>query len=338
MGWIKEAVVLFIGLALLGTGLFLFGIICIGYVILTFRSGKGKNTPGAQPSRLQISPRYILGAALAAISLVAWASGGILSPVFFGALAALAFLWPQLPFERIGSGVAPVPGTILLRSRLFPFVWHAVAEVKPGAEDLARALSSFEGKLIIVKQRGFYAHAKTMALDASSAEAKVTEEFRRMTTLVTQGHAYFLPLDSAASATVFGNTVVPSSSNGDGLGGAPPDVMVLEASGGFVSKSGSYDSIPHRSTRPMIPTSNRTVRHPPLVWEVLEGLGKKLKLPEPDSFSNLLQSIHSSRNEPLSERLAGLESSGDGVKVTALPGDQVELSRAQLRAIVSIYS
>jgi len=334
MGWIKKGIIFIVGLALLGTPLFVLGILCIGYVILTLRSGKPKGAPG---SVLPIKPRYLLAGALSILSLVAFASGGVLSPLLFGALACLVFVWPRLPFGRMTSEVVPVSGTILLRSSLVPFVWHSVAEVKPGVEELARALSSFEGRLII-KHGAVYAHVKTFALDATSADAKITNEFRTMASTVKQGGAYFLPLDAATSANAFKMRISPKTSKGDTLAGPTPDVLVLEASGGFVSKSGTYSSESSPSKGATIPQATRAFNHRPLIWEFLERVGNRFKLPEPDSFSNLLLSVQASRNEPLSERLAGLESSGENLKVKALAGDEVGLSRAQLRAIVSIYS
>jgi hypothetical protein len=338
MGWIRKAVVLFIGLALLGTGFWPFGILCFGYLVLALRSGGGKGAPSPSRGRPGVSPRYLLAGALVVLSLVAFASGGTFSPILFVSLAAVVLAWPMLPFSAFFSRVAPLEGTILLRSTAIPFVWHSVAEVKPGAEDLARALSSYEGRLMIAKPGIVYAHVKAFAFDARSAEWKVTQEFRKIASSVQPGGAYLLPLDSAASSQAFRKKISPAPTTGDALASPSPDLLVIDSSGGFVSRSGSYSTAPGPASRPVFPVRTRTLRKSPLTWEVLESLGKKLRWPEPDSFSNLLQSVHATRQEALSERLANLESSGAKVKVQALGGEEVELSRAQLRAILSIYS
>jgi hypothetical protein len=335
MGWLKKAVILLLGLGFIGSGLFLFGVVCIGYLILTLRPGRKNKSPsrGAPP----LPARYLAAGFLAVLCLAAFASGGTFSPIFFGILAILLAAWPHLPLNIFTSKVVPVKGTILLRSEFLPFVWHSIAEIKPGAEDLARALSSFEGRLLIMKRGVLYAHTKTTALSAGAAEEKITREFGRMAGSVMPGGAYLLPLDSEESSQAFRTRLRPLQTGGDSLIGPTPDLIVLDASRGFVSRSGHFASV-QGSTGTTIPEGTRPLRTPPLTWEALERLGKKLRWPEPDSLSNLLQSVHASRNEPLAERLAGLESSGDKVTVQALAGDKVELSRAQLRAMVSIYS
>lgn len=338
MGWIKKAVILFVGLALLGSGLWLFGVLCLGYLVISFFTGKGRGTQPAPRGHLSVRPSYIAAAALLALALVAFASGGIFSPIVFGALALVVLLWPFTPLGLMASRVDPVSGTILLRSTFFPFVWHSVAEVKPGAEDLARALSSYEGKLLITKRGAVYAHVKVLALEARTAEEKVTGEFRRIASTLMPGGAYLLPMDCEASSKTFVTKLSSVSPRSDPLAGPAPDLLVLDASGGFVSRSGSYVSVPGESRGTIIPDATWAIRKPPLTWEAIEALGKKLRWPEPDSFSNLLQSVHASRNEPLAERLARLETSEKGVTVEALGGDRVDLTRPQLRSLLKIYS
>jgi len=337
MGWVAKAIILLIGLSLLGTVFWFFGIVCLGYLILAWRTGKGAGTRSSLRGLL-VRPRYLLAGSLGMLSLVAFASGGTFSPILFLFLACVVFVWPRLPLGALVSRAVPLDDTILLRSSTIPFVWHSVAEVKPGAEDFARALASYEGRLMIVKPGAVYAHVRAFALDSKGAEGKVTEELRRIAKSVTPGGAYLLPLDSASSAQAFRKKIIQIPSTGDGLPDPGPDLLVIDSSGGFVSRSGSYNAAPGPASGPFFPGSTKVLRRSPLTWEVLEKLGKRLRWPEPDSFSNLLQSVHASRQEALSERLAGLESSGAKVKVQALGGDEVELSRAQLRAIFSIYS
>ena len=337
MGWIWKAVVLFVGLALLGSGFWPFGILCLGYLVVPFFYGKRKDG-GPTKVGLAMSSRYVLASILLFLSLLALASGGTLSPIVFGVLAALALLWPLLPFGSFISGVVPVGDTILLRSSLVPFVWHSVAEVKPGAEDLGRALSSFGGRLVIMKRGSVYVHIRATALDARSAEEKVTKELRRTANSITPGGAYLLPLDCGASSKVFSGGYASVSHKSDPLAGPAPDLLLLDASNGLVSRYGSYDSVKGSHRGIIIPENTRAHHNPPLTWEALERLGKKLEWPAPDSYSNLLQSVHASRNEFLAERLESLETEGGQVKVRALGGEESTLSRAQLRAILSIYS
>jgi hypothetical protein len=70
----------------------------------------------------------------------------------------------------------------------------------------------------------------------------------------------------------------------------------------------------------------------------MEAIAKRTIWPEPDSFSNLLESLVVTRNEPLGARLVKLEDSEGGLLIHTLSGDEVRASRPQVRAIVSIYS
>lgn len=336
MGWATRLAILFLGLVFLGSGLWFLGAVCFAYLVLASRHKKGKvSVPGALPSR---SPglRYVAAAALAIYSVAALFSGGVLSPAVFVALAVLVAFWPSLPMGPLLSKTVAVDGTILLRSKFVPFVWHSVAEVKPGAGDLARALSSYEGRLTILRTGVVYAHARALALDARSAEASVTSQFRRAASAVQPGEAYLLPLDCEEASEAFKKKLSPVRSSADALRGPLPDLLVLDSSGSFVSRTGAYAAAPGNST--VIPTSNRASKDPTLTWEALERLGKRLTWSEPDSYSNFLESLRATHREPLAERFAGLEGSEGNVKVRALGGEEVQLTRAQVRAILSIYA
>jgi hypothetical protein len=337
MGWLKKAVILFVGLALLGTGFFFIGLLCLGYLVASFFFGKGKASQRAKGG-LSVNPRYILAFVLFAVSLLALASGGTFSPIVFGTMAAAVLLWPVLPFGYLVSRVVPVKDSILLRSSLVPVVWHSFAQVKPGAEDIPRALSSYKGRLVVTRSGSVYSHVKTFALTARSAEEKVNQELRRMASSITPGGAYLLPLDSQESSRAFSGGYSSISQKGDPLAGPAPDLLVLDASGSTVARYGSYEVAKGGRGNIIIPETHRVHRNPPLTWEALERLGKKLKWPDPDNYSNLLQSVHATQNEQLAERFSNLETAGDRVAVQGLGGDRVELSRAQLRAMVSIYS
>jgi hypothetical protein len=334
MGLLSKLLVFFVGLSAVGLGLWFLGIVCFAYILYSPRPKKGGP---AQPRRpgLGLSPRLLLASALLLLSAVAYSSGGTFSPLVLLSSSALLFLWPRLSLTPLLSRASPSDGSILLRSAPVPFLWHCVAEVKPGADDLARALSSFDGRLVFLRGGPVYAWVTVFALGRGGAEDRAVSILRDSASSILPGGAYLLPLEGRASAEAFKLRLV-ASPRPDPFA-LPPDVLVLEASGGFVRKTGSY-RVAGPSAHASLPSPTRSLERGPLLWEALEALGKKRRWPDPDPYSNLLESLQAAKGEPIGERLAGLEGSGQTLKVKALGGDTVSLSPPQLRALAAVYS
>ena len=337
MGWGSRLVLLFGGLASFGLGLWFVGGICFALLVVIMRPrGRGRLT-GGDRVRPSFPTRRFASATLGLLSLVALAAGGILSPLVLLSVAAIVLLWPHLPFGLLMSRFVPVSDSILLRSSIIPFFWHSLSEVKPGAEEFPGALSSYTGRLAVLKSGATYAHVTAFALDSRRAETVVISKFREASSSVYPKGAYLLPLDSSQSFELLRvklNRVNPVFAR---LGDQGTDFLVLESEGGFVRKWGAYVISGRGSPHAAFPPAGAMPPKEPLLWEVLETLGKRGGWPEPDSYSGLLDSIRSTSGEPLAGRVSLIESSGLNVTVHALGGESVQLSRPQLRAIVSMY-
>ena len=338
MGLTSKLFAVFVGLLSFGLGLWLVGALCLLYVLVSSRPRRASNSPPEAHGPRKVQTRFLFALALASLSLVALASGGTLSPIILFSLALTAIVWPFLPIGPVFSTVVPVEDSILLRSAFLPFFWHGLAEVKPGAEDIPRALSSYAGTLLLVKKGGsVYARIGAIALDASRAETIIISKFRDAAGSISPGGAYLLPLDGKSSSDLFRLKLTRVGLRRGELAGQGADVEVLESQGGFVRKVGAYRIAGPRVSRAVLPVAGQRPPRNPLLWEVLRGIGADRRWPDPDRYSDLLHSVHATRGEPVAERFNGVEGSGPGVTVHGLGGDTLELSRPQLRAIMALY-
>ncbi len=73
--------------------------------------------------------------------------------------------------------------------------------------------------------------------------------------------------------------------------------------------------------------------------EVFKAVGNRLNWPHPDQYTAFLSSLVATSGEPVGTRIldAGAGSQAQMVVVKSQSSPPVELSRAQLRAVVRIY-
>jgi len=318
-----------VGLVSFGVGAWPLGALCFLCLAVTL-----------WPRRLgHFSSRQFLGMVMFLLSAMAVAFGGTLSPFVFAVAGAALLAWPAALRSLHFDVLVPVEGSIMMKTNLHPFTWAALAELKPGPEEFPRSVSGFSGSLLVFTDTGqVYSIARCSALDMRVAETKVLDAFRE--SLPTGGAAYLMPLSSSQAAGVlrqrFTKTGIPMqqlAQSASRISGA----MLLECDGGFVRKA-SVSGIRGVSAEARLPVNPGEVASPPLAWEVFEALGKRTKWPAPDSFSGLLNTMLATRGVPLGERIKELEGSGEEVRVRSLSGEEVTTTRAQLRALISIYS
>lgn len=338
MGWGSRLVALFLGLVLLGVGLWPVGVLCFLYLTASFRPRGSKKATSKARSGVLLSRRRILAFVLFALSAVAVVSWGITSPTVFLAAGLVALLWPSLTRRLPFSQVVPVSDSVLLRSRYSPVDWCALAELKTGAEPFPRAVSSFAGTLLVFADTGkAYALARCRSLGGKGAEAKLLFQFR---SAVPGTGAYLLPLDAEAAADVLrlklSLTKLPPGDLAESASRAS-GVLVFDCDGRIILRAAVFD-IEGPSRWSTLPGRGSELESAPLTWEVLEALGRRTKWPDPDPFSNLLDSMTATRGVPVAERIGSLEGAGAQVTVHSLAGEEVRVSRSQLRAILSIYS
>jgi len=199
-----------------------------------------------------------------------------------------------------------------------------------------RALSSFTGTLLVYPATGrAYSLATSYALSQGVAEAKLLPQFRS-----PLHGAYLFPLDGKSAADTLRRKLSPLRlPQGDLTQSVPraSGLIVLECDEGVVHRAASFESA-REAAFPTLPPRGAAASSRPLLWEVLDAMGRTTHWPDPDAFSSLLASVSATKGEPLGERLRALEGSEDNVNVESLTGDSLVLSRPQLRAMFAIYS
>ncbi len=340
MRWKSKLLAVVLGLVFLGGGLWPLGLLCFVYLLLPARSRTSSGEERGAGRRNVVSWRLVAGFVLFFVAGIAHASGGTLSPAVFTAAATVTIAWPSLGRILPLGEVDAMRDSILLRSKYLPLSWHAVAELKPGAEPFPRAASSFEGRLAIFTETGkAYLLAACFAFSRNDAELRLLH-LLKSTSPHREAGAFLLPLDSISASEVFrlrlSRVHLSKESIADATP-APSGLLLLDCSRGKVVKAAAY-AVHGPAPLSRIPNTASDLESAPLVWEVLEALGKKVAWPDPDAVSNLLDSFVATRGVPLGERLKNLEDAGDALMVRSLAGEEFRMPRPQLRALVSIYS
>ena len=340
MGWKMKLSALFLGVVLFEAGAWPLGLICLIYLALSVWPRRSGNPIAGAARTLRTSVRQGLALMMLILSAVAFASGGVFSPFVFLLIGVALFSWPSVLRRLPLTELVPQEDSILLRSKYTRLSWSALAEVKPGAEEFSRAVSSFGGRLLAFTDTGrVFSIATCSALSRKEAEAKILEVFRRAAPSGNAG-AFLFPLDSKGAVGVIRLKLSKANfplgrlaESASRISGA----IVLDCDGGRVLRA-SVSDIDGPSSSPRLPAKPEAMVSPPLAWEIFESVGKRTRWPQPDSLSNLLDSMLATKGVPLAERVREFQTSGDLVKIRTLSGEDVQTSRAQLRALVSVYS
>jgi hypothetical protein len=340
MGWAAKLLALFVGLFLLASPLWPMGLLSMILLAASLRPrGRGR-AAGEATSGRRISLRAVLGLVLLLLSAIAFSSGGAASQWVFLIAGGALLSWPALSQVLPLTEVVPVPDSILLRSKYFPLAWWSLAELKPGAEQFPRAAASFAGTLLVFTDTGrTFLAASCLAVGRKEAEDRLLGVFRGSQPAGRPG-AYLLPLDSGAAEEALRMKLARARvPKGDLTEYAPAfsGLFVLECTRGRVGRAGAFEVLGGQGVA-RVPARGAETAGSPLVWEVLEAVGKRTRWPDPDGFSNLLDSMAATRGVPVGERVRELVSSGGRLTIQSLSGEQVQTSRPQFRAIVSIYS
>lgn len=340
MGWKGRILAASAGAVLLGAGGWVFALPLFAYLFLSFVPTGRSSSPGGGARGARFPFRYALAGVLATLSAVAFASGGETSGWLLLGFGGAVVGWPLVSRSLPLGEMLPVAGTILVRSKYVPFNWAGVAEVKPGTDPFPRLVSSFSGSLLVFTETGrTFAVSRCRALVREEAEDKVLEELRSAS---PRSGALLLPLDADGASKVLGHrfTRRRRGTRQGGVGDGPraaQGVLALEVRNERVGRLTSFEVVPGSGAL-NLPRALDRAEGEPLTWEVFESLGKWVRWPEADALSELLGSMTATRGAPVSERLAELGTSGGGVKVKSLSGEVLEMSRPQLRAVLSVYS
>jgi hypothetical protein len=335
MGWGLRLLAAFVMLASLTTGLWLLSLACLLYLAYSLRPRR-RRADGPRGGGVGVSPRYFLAALLFVLSAAAASAGGRLSPFAFLGAGLLVVLYPKASLPT--SEVVPLPGSVLLRSKYLPFRWHVAARVEPTQEELPRALAAFQGTLVIDMASGkLFTVASCTSLSRRAAESRLLQCLRDSASKLGT-KAYLLPLDPNEGGGPFEGGLKPARlPRGDLAEGAhlAEGVLALLVAGGTVLSASAYKASGTSGRRNPLPKTR--LEAPPLLWEVLDDIGRAVRWADPDPHASLVESLSATRREPLGESVDSIQGNEQTLTVRTLGGESHEISRAKFRAAVAIY-
>src|SRR5271157_5101520 len=341
MGWKLSALVFLLAMWALVSWSLMVGIPLLAYFLygLLKRKRQRQGTAPRGPSR--VGATKWLGVFLILLSLVALVSGGVFSPVVFAALGVATLLYGKRPGARLHVGMNPVEDSILLRDRLLPFRWCAVAELKLVTRDAVKVLSAVTGVLVVRfdgKARAFLVVEKS-SFGWRGAEEKVVSRLSELSRVLMPLGAYLMPLQGKEALALVNAAGEKVRLQGDDLGHAlvasPYDILVLSVAGTAVERIGAFKVSEGRGGSLL---KGNPVPKPVTLWEVAAVVGKRAEWAEPDELTTFLSSVAATRGATAGERLVSVgDAASETLTVRSLRTPPIELGRAQVRALMSVY-
>ena len=349
MGWVLKAGLFFLALAAAGFGAW---IVAAPILLLLFlppildrkgdrRVGRKDAAGGGRGS----SMLDVAGGILVLLSMVAFFSGGTLSPIVLAGCGLGLFFRGRVSFQ-LPMSVRPVRGSILLRHRLAPFRWSALAEAKVSTRDLEGALSGLNERLIFTSdpRPRIFVGFSTSSLSHTKAEDALIGRIQKSARALVPLGVYLLPLDSmeaAGVASLHASRVEPPATDvRQSVSAADYGAAVVEAEHGFVKRLGMYSRPDGDEGAASVLSPLRTADACQLTLrELLHGVREKLGAPQPDRYGAFLSSMAATEGETLGQRITETVQGGQEqvLLVASVGGPSVELSRAQLLAIARVY-
>jgi hypothetical protein len=253
-------------------------------------------------------------------------------------------VWGRVPISLPGSGLKPVKDSILLRSSVSPFSWAAVAEVKLITRDLGRALAGIQGTVLLAAAEvpSVFMVVERSATTERSAEDAVVDALKEAALSLSPMGAYLLPLDSGQAKALLQPALEASGVDerdwSTALESGSYDLVSIRQERGFARSLGLFKR-GEAASQARIPPPGHTFTRPPFVTLVYKAVGARMGTPHPDQYAAFLSSLVATSGEPIGTRVldAGAGSQAQTVLVKSQGSPPVELSQAQLRAVVRIY-
>ena len=348
MGWMMKAGLFLFALFAAALGAWIIAVPVLALLVLPpllkgKRGGKLGESRGStgRESKVWLSG---IGAVLVLLSLMALFSGGTFSPLVLF-VAGMALLLGRRIAVRISSNSAPVENSILLRSRLNPLHWNAVAEAKVSTRDVEGALSGISERLLLVSTPAprIFLIFSASSFGQRGAEDQLTRQMQSATRALVPLGVYLLPLDASEVATVTAlhsaRIETRTEDQRQFISASDYGAVAIEAKHGFVESFELY-SRPEKTRNAMSILSGMSERSqsPLTVRELLHLALQKIGAPHPDRYTAFLSSMAATEGETLGQRLTKtVGKQGQVLLVASLGTPPVELSRAQLQAVAKIY-
>ncbi len=349
MGWGMKVALLMFALLAAGLGAWIISLLIFGYLFLPPIFKKKKHQPGRNSGALAdkshaVGMTKIVGGLFLVLSFVAIFSGGTLSPVVLALAGSLLLFWPRI-ISKMPIRAKSVEDSVLLRGRLFPFRWFALAEAKVSTRDIEVALSGVSERLLLISNPTprILLVFSTNSFNRSSAEDYLITRIQSAARALVPLGVYLLPIDSAEAAAVTelrSLRIEPPTDNlRQFISTIDCGAVAVEAHYGFVTSFELYTR--HDQTQKSRSVLSGTREKSPDLLTLKEFLHEALQktgAPHPDRYTAFLSSMAATEGETLGHRLTQTEGQqGQVLLVASLGTPQVELTRAQLQAVAKIY-
>ncbi len=348
MGLGVKVVLFFIAILLFDFGGWMFTALIFAYLFLPplFRRRKGSSGENsrAKGKRAPIPAGRMLGVALLGLSLVALASHGTLSPIVLGVPGLLLVFRPRF-LSRIPMQVKPVKDSILLRGRFLPFGWFALAEVKVSTRDVEGAISGMNERVLLLSAPAprIFLVFTTSSVSRSGAEEVVVKRMQTAARALRSLGVYLLPLDGLGAFEVSQLRATKVDLPREGIQhtlASDYGALAVEALHGFVARFELYErSYGKGPSGSLLAKPNRRPGSSMTLRELLQAATQRTGIPKPDSYVEFLSSMAATEGETLGQRITQTVQASDNqlLLVASVGSPQVELSRAQLKAVTTIY-
>ncbi len=350
MGVILKALSFIIGLSLIGLGAGLIAVPLLLYALwgVVFRRKVKHRSPEDQKETIG-RPRFgpgkkaVAGVALLVLAALAASQGGRFSAVLFSGIGMVLLLWDRLFRGSYPTSVAPATDSILLRSKVFPFSWLAVSEVKMLTKSAAEALSSVDETIVVrtSERPSVLAVVGVSAVTHSQAMERMTVRLQGLASVLLPQGGYVVPLDSGDAAAILSAQLKPVRFDPQNWRHAvrarPFDQLVLKPRHGFCESMGLYSRDQVGQGSPKMHAQSTRLPRPPLLWEVLKVVEGRVQWPEPDELAGYVASLGAKRGEALGNRVGKGAVDSQNVISETFAGKRVELKATQLRALVGLY-
>ncbi|MDG6914673.1 MAG: hypothetical protein JRN51_10235 [Nitrososphaerota archaeon] len=349
MGWFLKVVALLLAFVLVGAGTWSLALIIFAALLLppVFRLlHRSKQAPQTTGKKGRLPARYLLAGTLLVLAFAGYLAHGSFSPLAFGTLGLVVLLWGRLAVLAVSSSLKPVNESILLRSTRLQASWAGVARVTSITRDLGRALAGVSGTVILSLSDvpAVYVVVERKAWSEKAAEEEVLSALRELTWSLAPRGAYLLPLDSQQAYALFQPSFEAARfAEADlthTLASGSHDLISLRQSGGFARALGLYRRTGGvHDGKVRIPLPERDLSRQPVFLEVFKAIGGRLSSPSPDQYTAFLSSLYATSGEPVGTRVfdGGTATQSGMMLVKSQGSPPVELSKAQLRAVVRIY-
>jgi hypothetical protein len=356
MGWMLKGFSAFMALVFLAIGawpifLLILAALVVPPLVRSFgrRQTVSTGIPGPTRTSRRSTTRLAVGALFFVLALIAFSAGGTISPLVFGGIGLLVIGWGRIQIPAFSQSMKPVRDSILFRTSFFPFRYTALVEVKPITRDLGKALSGLDEEIILTTSGTPAIHiaVSTLALTERSAEVAILKVVEKKSRGAVPLGVYFLPLDSEQSCSLLRQPLESEKVSQDTwaleLSTSAYDLLSIKPRKGFAHALGIY----RRTAAPgpasaKVPVAGMRFGHPPLLWEVFKSMEGRVQWPNSDRYTTFLSSIFATSYESIGSNIidAGTAptSTSQTVVVRSHSSPPVELSRAQLRAIMAVYS